>query len=99
MANLTEQPRSPEVERSTSSHSVLVQDIREPGAYVCNWSGDLLRVTDRPVPAEQLPPLPDVPTAEAGAEPPRVVKISSNPYIPISLARMAAANLDLEINF
>lgn len=72
---------------------IRLEDIARPGAYIRLGTGDLIRVTPGTGGAEGGP-LPD-----GGTEPVYVVQISGNPYIPISEARMAAANLDIEINF
>ncbi len=79
----------------TPDDSMRFEDISEPGTYVCHWNGDLLRITGTEVP-ESLESNPA--TAPAG-EPCRVTRVSPDPYVPISVARMAAANLDLEISF
>ena len=73
---------------------VLLEQVSQAGAYVCRGTGDLIRVT------------PSGPT-EVEAELIRkhhdeqlyVTQISGNPFIPISDARIAAANLDLDIDF
>jgi hypothetical protein len=66
----------------------------DPGAYVCNWSGHLLRVavTDprRPRPAQ---------LNLVGPEPLFVTKISDNPLVPVRQARSLAAGLALDVNF
>lgn len=68
--------------------------INEPGAYICNWSGHLLRVPEEVVTAGRTPLLNIV-----GNEPLTVTKISDNPYIPITKAKAAAATFDLTANF
>ena len=63
--------------------------ICETGCYISNWSGELLRVT------------PDGLTAinTAGSKPLFATKISHNPQITITKARLLAANYDLPANF
>ena len=73
---------------------VLLEQVSQAGAYVCRGTGDLIRVT---------------PSGPAGVEselirkhhdePLYVTQISGNPFIPISDARIAAANLDLDVDF
>jgi hypothetical protein len=73
---------------------ILLSEICSPGAYVCHWNGDLLRVTDGPV--FDQPEAKEM-EAPAGGEPRYVTQISPDPFIPLSRARMIAANMDLEI--
>lgn len=68
--------------------------INEPGAYVCNWSGHLVRVPEDGV-APGRSPLINI----IGAEPLTVTKISENPYITITKAKLLASNFDLAVNF
>ena len=71
-----------------------LSEISEPGAYVCRGSGDLMRVprVGGSVGDEELAEKND-------REPIEVTQISRDPFIPISKARIAAANLDVEISF
>ena len=73
---------------------VPFEAINEPGCYVCNWSGHLLRVPEDGV-APGRSPLINV----IGPEPLYVTKISDNPYIPLTKARMVASNYDINVNF
>ena len=73
---------------------VPFEAINEPGCYICNWSGHLLRVPEDGV-APGRSPLINV----IGAEPLYVTKISDNPYIPLTKARMVACNYDINVNF
>jgi len=68
--------------------------INDPGSYICNWSGHLLRVPEDGVAPGRSPLINFV-----GPEPLYVTKISENPYITITKARMLASNLDLPVNF
>jgi len=68
--------------------------INEPGAYVCNWSGHLLRVPEDGV-QQGRSPLVNI----VGNEPLTVTKISNNPFITITKAKLIASNLDLGVNF
>ncbi len=69
-------------------------ELTEPGAYVCRNSGDLIRVPGSG-PSSGDPEL----IAKHEAEPMWVTRISPDPFVRISTARVAAANLDLEISF
>ncbi len=69
-------------------------NINEPGAYICKWSGHLLRVPDDGVTGGRSPHLDIV-----GYDPPLVTKIANNPFITITKARMIAADLDVSVGF
>ena len=68
--------------------------ISDPGAYICNWSGHLLRIPDDGVASGRSPVLNIV-----GSEPLFVTKISDNPFITITKAKLLAANWDVDVNF
>ena len=70
------------------------ENLNEPGCYICNWSGHLMRVPEDGV-APGRSPLINV----VGAEPLFVTKICDNPYVPLTKARMVACNLDIAVNF
>ena len=73
---------------------IQFDSIQEPGAYICNWSGHLLRIPDDAV-APGRSPLVNV----IGLEPLYVTKISDNPFVTLTKARMLASNLDISVNF
>jgi hypothetical protein len=68
--------------------------INEPGTYVCNWSGHLLRVPEDGVTPGRSPMLNIV-----GNEPLFVTMISNDPYVTVTKARLLASNCDLFVNF
>ena len=68
--------------------------INEPGTYVCEWSGHLLRI-----PADSIKPGRSPLMQLMGKSPLYVCKISDDPFVPISKARMVAANYDWPVNF
>ena len=68
--------------------------ITQPGLYVENHSGALVRVPDDGVRPNRSPVLSIV-----GREPWVVTKISDDPFLSITKARLVAADLDLAINF
>jgi len=70
------------------------ESINSPGAYICNWTGHLLRVPDDGVTAGRSPMLNMV-----GPEPLFVTKISEDPFITVTKAKLVAANYDLHVNF
>lgn len=68
--------------------------IQEPGCYVCNWSGHLLRVPEDGVAPGRSPLISIV-----GGEPLFVTKLSDNPFLTLTKAKMIASNLDCAVNF
>lgn len=83
-----------EVMRKGYGTQVLFSQINEPGTYVCNWSGHLLRVPEDSI-ALGRSPLMTI-TAQEDLF---VTKISDNPFVPVSKARLLAAENDLLVNF
>ena len=81
--------------QSQSAGSILPFDaISEYGAYVANWSGHLIRVPEDGV-AQGRSPMINI----VGTEPLTVTKISDNPFVPITKARLLASNFDVNVNF
>ena len=70
------------------------QQINEPGAYVCNWNGHLLRVPPDGVAMGRSPLLNIV-----GRDPLFVTKICDDPYVTVTKARLLACNFDVCVNF
>ncbi len=70
------------------------EQINECGAYVCNWSGHLLRVPEDGIAPGRSPLLTLV-----GNQPLFVTKISDDPYVTITKARLLACNCDVNVNF
>ena len=70
------------------------ESISEPGCYVCNWNGHLLRIPEDGVAAGRSPLINII-----GNEPLYVTMISDNPFIPVTKAKMLACNFDLNVNF
>ncbi len=68
--------------------------ISSPGAYVCDWSGHLLRMPERALSSSLAPELNIV-----GREPLTVTKISDDPEVPLTRARTLAVGLGLAIGF
>ncbi len=79
---------------SAKAPRILLEGVNKPGAYVCHGTGDLIRVTG------SGPTWVDaVPVQEDGNQSIVVTQVSGDPFVPITRARLAAADLDLEINF
>ncbi len=73
---------------------VPFESICEPGAYVCNWSGHLLRVPEDAVTAGRSPLINIV-----GPDCLFVTKICNDPFVPVTKARLLACNCDMAVNF
>lgn len=91
MATASKQQESQSMNLGTQ---IRFDSINEPGCYVCNWSGHLLRVPDDGIKPGRSPLL-----SIMGTEPLFTTKISGDPYVAVSKARILAANCDLNVNF
>ncbi len=74
--------------------SVPLDLIASPGAYVCNWSGHLLRI-----PEASLVPGGPLALNMVGGRPLMVTKVSDDPDLPLSQARGLARGLGLSVDF
>jgi hypothetical protein len=70
------------------------EELREPGAYVEEGSGDLFRVPQEALVAGCSPIIGRV---SNGAS--RLVRVSDNPSVPLLKARMVAADHNIDPNF
>jgi hypothetical protein len=68
--------------------------ISEPGTYICQWNGYLVRVPEDAVSPGRSPKINMI-----GKGPLMVTKISDNPYVPLTKAKLLASNFDLNVNF
>ena len=73
---------------------VAFESITEPGCYICQWNGHLLRVPPDGVAPGRSPLLSII-----GRDELFVTKLHNDPYIPLTKARMIAANWDIAVNF
>jgi hypothetical protein len=73
---------------------VPFEALCEPGCYICNWSGHLLRVPPDGVAPGRSPLISIVST-----QPLFVTKLSDNPFLPVTKARILAANCNAGVNF
>ncbi len=74
--------------------TIPFESINDCGAYICNWSGHLLRVPEDGVIPGRSPAINLV-----GPQPLTVTKISDNPFITVTKAKLVACNFDLSVNF
>jgi hypothetical protein len=79
---------------TTLGTTVPFDVVDTPGAYVCNWSGHLLRIPERAFTPAHCPALNLV-----GPEPLTVTKISDDPEVPLAQAKRLAADLHLQVQF
>lgn len=91
---VTKKPETTTRELEMQSISGPFERISQPGCFVFNRTGDLLRIPDDAV-VEGRSPTIDV----VSREPWMLTKISSDPYLPLRSARALAADMDLHINF
>ena len=91
---MTTLQKSPEGESKMRGARVPFESIDEPGTYLSNWTGHLIRVPEDGFKLGRSP-LIEI----RGKEPFFVTKLSDDPYITITKARMLAADLDLPVNF
>jgi hypothetical protein len=70
------------------------EEVTEPGTYLSNWTGHLLRI-----PPEALKPGHSPVIEILGREPMIVTKLSEDPFLPVGKARLIAADFDCEVNF
>ena len=68
--------------------------INEPGCYLANWSGHLFRIPEDAYKTGRSPLMEIL-----GKEKMFVTKLSGDPFITLTKARMIAADLDLPVNF
>ncbi len=73
---------------------VPFDSIQEPGCYICNWSGHLLRIPEDGITPGRSPLINMV-----GHDPLFVTKISDNPFVTVTKARLLASNYDLPVCF
>jgi hypothetical protein len=72
--------------------SVPFDSIRDPGSYVCNWNGHLLRVPRQALRPNSVMNL-------VGPEPLFVTKLSDDPDLSLLSARRVAERLHVSANF
>lgn len=70
------------------------EQIDTPGCYIDNRTGTLMRVPKDGVVSGRSPVI-ELVSKEAWV----VTRISEDPYLPVTKARMIASNLDLKVNF
>ena len=86
------------VQAYTSEYGVgaksAFESLNEQGTYLSDWSGHLIRV-----PADAIKPGRSPVIEILGKEPMVVTKLSNDPFIGLTKARLIAADLDLPVAF
>ena len=78
----------------TAGQTIPFDGVNEPGAYICDWSGHLLRVPEDGIAPGRSPLINMI-----GTKPLFLTKISDDPFITRTKARIIASNLDVHVNF
>ena len=91
---MTPQAQARELEHKDIGGEYRFARLSEPGCYISHWSGHLIRVPEDALKPGRSPVLEIL-----GKEPMIVTKISDDPFLNITKARMIAADLDLTVNF
>ena len=73
---------------------IPLAEVSQSGAYVVRDTGDLLRIPDHSGLSED-----EGPFGKNANRSVTVARLSDDPFIPITKARLAAAALDIEISF
>jgi hypothetical protein len=79
---------------TTAGTTLPFDGICDPGAYICRWSGHLLRVPEDSIGPERAPRM-----SVLGQEALMVTKIDADPFVSVTKARLLAANHDVAVNF
>jgi hypothetical protein len=77
-----------------STMRIPFSEIQEPGAYVSNQTGHLVRVPEDAIKPDRTPLIDLV-----ASEPLLFTKISDNPFISLTKARLLTCDMDLLVNF
>ena len=81
-------------ESKMAGAKIPFESISQPGTYLSNWSGHLVRIPPDGF-KEGRSPVIEI----RGKEPFLVTKLSDDPFVAITKARLVAADLDLPVNF
>ncbi|MBU0637831.1 MAG: hypothetical protein KKB50_03125 [Planctomycetes bacterium] len=79
---------------ASAGTTVPFNAIHEPGAYVCDWSGHLLRVSVDGLTANYAPSINIV-----GNRPLTVTKLTDNPDVTLTKAKLIANDLSIKVDF
>ncbi len=71
-----------------------LDEVKGPGTYYTRATGGICRIPEEALKADHSPAFEILVDGDN-----RVVKLSDDPFIPLSKARLIAADADLEVNF
>ena len=74
--------------------TIPFDSLTDPGTYICTWSGHLLRVPEDALKLGRSPVM-----SIKSTEPLYVAKVSHDPFIPVTKARLLAADGDFPVAF
>jgi hypothetical protein len=94
MATTNTRTQNQQYEYKGIGTQIPFEAINDPGCYVCNWSGHLLRVPEDSIKPGRSPLI-----TIRGNEPLFVTRISGDPFLSVSKARQLAADCDVPVNF
>jgi len=94
MAPTNTKTREGEFTNAGFGTQIPFDSVDQPGCYVCNWSGHLVRIPEDGIKPGRSPLL-----SIRGLDTLFVTKISGDPYLPVTKARMLAADCDVVVNF
>jgi hypothetical protein len=94
MAQMAVDPQTKPTDPRPGIRWIPLSEITEPGTYVAKDTGDLIRVPAIGA-SEGDEDLFDKHTNKNVS----VVRVSPDPFIPITKARFAAASMDIEVSF
>jgi hypothetical protein len=83
-----------ESKQEATGNQICWESITQPGCYLSNQTGHLIRIPEDAVKIGNSPVLEII-----GKEPMMVTHLSDDPFLAVSKARMMAADLDLFVNF
>jgi len=91
MATMTDMPKAQNIMKF---QRIPFGEIHDPGAYVNNYTGSLFRIPEEALVKGHSPVMEIVSLTG-----PIVTKVCDDPWVPISKARLLAADADIQINF
>ncbi len=94
MATTISKPRETVIGTFSGNTTMPFDGINEPGAYICRWSGHLLRVPEDSISTARTPRMSVI-----GSDALLVTKIDNDPFVTVTKARLLAANHDVSVNF
>ena len=86
--------KAPTYEPTTWGPQLPFSEVHDPGCYFSNTTGHMIRIPEDALRPGRSPAIEILAREEMA-----VTKLSDDPFLPISQARMIAADRDLAVNF